>query len=272
MTIPSDLGRFESLISIISHLRSPQGCPWDRKQTHRSLREHLLEETYEVLEALDEGSKEKLCVELGDLLMQIVMHAQLADEAGDFSIGDVVAGINRKLISRHPHVFGSNPSLKDQADQGPSTLTAEEVLVRWEELKKQERHGQGGLLSSVPRVLPALAYSQSVQERVARVGFDWPEDRGVLEKLAEEVAEFKEAATPENRAAEFGDILFTLANYARRQGIDLETALREANAKFCRRFSHLEELADKQGLELARLTLDEMNRLWNEVKQNEPAP
>ncbi|MCL2149733.1 MAG: nucleoside triphosphate pyrophosphohydrolase [Dehalococcoidia bacterium] len=264
MTIPPDLSRFDSLVDIIAHLRGPQGCPWDRQQTHRSLREHLLEEAYEVLEALDEEIPKKLCAELGDLLMQIVMNARLAEENGNFTMNDVTAGINRKLISRHPHVFG------EAAVSGAEALTAESVLIRWEELKKKERYGQGGMLDSVPRALPALAYSQSVQERVARVGFDWPDDAGILEKLAEELAEFKTAATPAERAAEFGDLIFTLANYARRQNIDLEAALREANAKFYRRFSRLEELARTRGHELGRLTLDEMNQLWDEVKTGEP--
>lgn len=267
MTIPPDLSRFGALVATIAYLRGQNGCPWDRKQTHRSLREHLLEECYEVLAALDEEDKEKLCAELGDLLMQIVMHARLAEEADDFTISDVITGINQKLISRHPHVFGKNKNATDQTN--PEDLTAEDVLVRWEDLKKKERRGQSGMLDSVPRELPALAYSQSVQERVARVGFDWPDDTGVLEKLTEEISEFQTADTPTERAVEFGDILFTLANYARRQGIDLEAALREANAKFYRRFSHLEKLAYARGLELTRLTLGEMDNLWEDVKKDE---
>ncbi len=269
MTIPSDLSRFETLIHIIAYLRSPEGCPWDRQQTHQSLREHLLEETYEVLKALDDESKEDLCAELGDLLMQIVMHACLAEEAGDFTMGDVTAGINKKLISRHPHVFGQSSAMTDTLGQKPVSLTANGVLVRWEELKKKERRGQGGILDGVPQVLPALAYSLSVQERAARVGFDWPDDAGVLEKLAEEIAEFKAAASPAERAAEFGDILFTLVNYARRQNIDPEAALREANTKFYRRFSRLEELVRVHGHELSQLTLDEMNEFWDEVKKDD---
>jgi len=253
--IPEDLHCFESLVGIIAYLRSPQGCPWDRKQSHQSLREHLLEETYEVLEALDEENGNKLGAELGDLLMQIVMHAQLAAEAGDFNIGDVIDGINRKLIIRHPHVFE-----KGQAK------TAEDVLMHWEELKKKERLGEGSMLDGVPKALPALAYSLSVQDRVARVGFDWPTDEGVLDKMVEEIAEFKAGAVPEEKATEFGDILFTLVNYARRQGIDPEAALREANSKFYRRFSCLEELARRRGLELGKMTLDELNLLWDEAK------
>jgi tetrapyrrole methylase family protein/MazG family protein len=247
------------LVEIIAYLRSPSGCPWDRKQTHLSLREHLLEETYEVLEALDAGESAKLCGELGDLLMQIVMHAELAEESGTFNINDVIEGINRKLIRRHPHVFG----------QGEAK-TAEDVLARWEELKKKERKGTGSMLDGVPKSLPALAYCQSVQDRVARVGFDWPTDAGVLEKLTEEIAEFKAGVTPSEKEVEFGDILFTLANFARRHGIDLETALREANTKFYGRFARLEELARERGLDLAKMTLDEQNALWDKVKKTGP--
>jgi len=256
MEIPKDLKRFDSLVEIIAYLRSPQGCPWDKKQTHSSLREHLLEESYEVLEALDEANPEKLCAELGDLLLQIVLHAQVAQEAGEFEIGDVVQDINKKLLYRHPHVFGS-ACAKD----------ADEVLVHWEELKKKERKEDAGMLDGVPGALPSLAYSQSVQDRVARVGFDWPTDEGVLDKLGEEIGEFKREETQERKSAEFGDILFTLANYARRQGIDLESSLREANHKFYHRFAHMEKLCRERKLDLSKMTLDEQNVLWNEAKK-----
>ena len=260
MTIPQDLRRFDSLVELIRLLRGPEGCPWDRKQTHASLREHLLEETYEVLEALDEEDLANLPVELGDLLMQIVFHAQLAAEAGRFDIGTVIEGIARKLISRHPHVFAGR-RVKDST----------QVLANWEELKQAERHEQGSMLDGVPKILPALSYSQSVQDRVARVGFDWPDDAGVLDKLTEEVAEFQAASDRSSREREFGDILFTLANYARRQGIDLESALRTANQKFYRRFSAMEELARGRGLNLAGMSNEEQNRLWVEVKSAESA-
>ena len=256
MEIPKDLKRFDSLVEIIAYLRGPQGCPWDKKQTHASLREHLLEESYEVLEALDEANTEKLCAELGDLLLQIVLHAQVAKEAGEFDINDVAEGINKKLLYRHPHVFGST-SAKD----------VDEVLVHWEELKKKERKEDAGMLEGVPKALPSLAYSQSVQDRVARVGFDWPSEEGVLDKLAEEITEFKQAATLKEKSDEFGDILFTLANYARRQGIDLESSLREANHKFYRRFAHMEKLCRERKLDLSKMTLDEQNRLWDEAKK-----
>jgi tetrapyrrole methylase family protein/MazG family protein len=256
MEIPKDLKRFDSLIEIITYLRGSQGCPWDKKQTHASLREHLLEESYEVLEALDEANTEKLCAELGDLLLQIVLHAQVAKEAGEFDMGDVAESINKKLLYRHPHVFGS-----------ACAKNADEVLVHWEKLKKKERKEDTGMLDGVPRALPSLAYSQSVQDRVARVGFDWPSDDGVIEKLAEEISEFKQSTTQQEKSDEFGDILFTLANYARRQGIDLESALREANHKFYRRFTHMERLCRERKLDLFKMTLDEQNKLWNEVKK-----
>ena len=253
-----DLTQFESLVGLISQLRGVGGCPWDRQQTHSSLREHLLEETYEVLEALDREDTTELCSELGDLLMQIVFHAEIARENGDFEIGDVIEAINRKLIRRHPHVFGDGDA-----------KNAAEVLVKWEELKKGERLPESGMLDGIPKHLPALAYSQSVQDRAARVGFDWPDDAGVLEKLGEEVAEFHRAANPDQRSEEFGDILFTLANFARRRGIDLEAALRQANAKFYRRFSGMEKMARTRGLNLADLPLSDQDGLWEEIKGSE---
>jgi tetrapyrrole methylase family protein/MazG family protein len=255
MDTPQELRQFDSLVQIIASLRGVEGCPWDRKQTHESLREHLLEESYEVLEALDDVDHTKLCSELGDLLLQIVLHAQVGKEASEFEISDVIESINRKLIYRHPHVFGSDIA-KD----------ADEVLIRWEGLKKKERKEEEGMLDGVPNVLPALAYSQSVQDRVARVGFDWPNDEGVLDKLSEEIAEIKESATPHEREVEFGDVLFTLANYARRQNIDLESALRESNRKFFRRFSYMEKLCRERKLDLSCMTLEEQNKLWNEAK------
>ena len=258
MNKPDNLNSFQVLINIIAELRGPQGCPWDRKQTHLTLREHLLEETYEVLEALDNNDYTELKAELGDLLMQVEMHSQLACEEGKFNICDVIESINAKLIRRHPHVFGT-----------AKPRTAEEVLVHWEQIKRNERPDQAGMLEGVPKSLPALSYSQSIQDRVARVGFDWPEDSGVLEKIVEEVQEFKTSSTDEEKEVEFGDILFTLANFARRQGIDLESALRTANAKFYRRFSSLEEIAKKRGIDISKLTLNEMNQLWDEIKAEE---
>ncbi|MCL2679790.1 MAG: nucleoside triphosphate pyrophosphohydrolase [Dehalococcoidia bacterium] len=258
--IPQDLRRFDSLVQIMAVLRGPEGCPWDREQTHESLRDSLLEESYEALEALDAGDKGELKAELGDLLLQVVMHARLGQESGDFDIGDVVEGVSRKLIYRHPHVFGD-----DDAEN------ADAVLARWEGLKKKERGDERGMLDGVPKSLPALSYAQSVQERVARVGFDWQNDEGVIEKLTEEIAEFRQAASQKEKEREFGDVLFTLVNYARRQGIDPESALRTANHKFYTRFAHMEKLCRRRGLDMAKMTLDEQNKLWDEAKKETSA-
>ncbi len=255
MSLPQNLNRFATLIDIIARLRAPDGCPWDRKQTHSSLRENLLEECYEALEALDEGDSGKLCDELGDLLMQVVLHTQIATEAGEFELGDVLTSINTKLIHRHPHIFGST-KVKD----------VEEVRHNWEMLKQEEREAGTSILASVPQQMPALSYSQDIQRRVAQVGFDWENIDGIIDKLTEEVNEFKQTESQEQRAQEFGDLLFTLVNVARRLGVDSEAALREANRKFYRRFSYMEEVCRKRGLNLAEISFDEQNALWEEAK------
>jgi tetrapyrrole methylase family protein/MazG family protein len=256
LTQPENLKRFDALVEIIATLRAPDGCPWDRKQTHASLRENLLSECYEVLEALDEGDTEKLRAELGDLLMQIVLQAQIAREAGEFELGEVIEGINKKLIHRHPHVFGAK-KVRD----------AEEVIHNWEELKKEEREEGVSMLESVPKEMPALGYAHEVQRRAAWVGFDWEDVEGIIDKLAEEVGEFQRAETQEEKAAEFGDLLFTLANIALRMGIDAESALRETNKRFYKRFSYMEELCRKRGLNFTELSFDEKNKLWAEAKK-----
>ncbi len=256
MPLPGDLSQFATLVNIIARLRAPDGCPWDRKQTHASLRENLLEECYEALEALDEADSGKLCAELGDLLMQIVLHARIAAEAGEFELADVLSGINAKLIHRHPHIFGSR-KVKD----------AEEVALNWEVLKQEEREADTSILASVPKQMPALGYSQEVQRRVAQVGFDWEDINGIVDKLAEEVGELKQAESQERRAQEFGDLLFTLGNMARRLGVDLEAALREANRRFYRRFTYMEEVCRQRGLNLGELSFDEQNALWEEAKK-----
>jgi len=256
LSLPEDLSQFDALVDIIARLRAPDGCPWDRKQTHASLRENLLEECYEVLEALDSGDSRKLCNELGDLLMQIVLHVQIATEAGEFELGDVVRGINNKLIHRHPHIFGAK-KVKD----------AEEVALNWEALKQEEREPGVSILDSVPRQMPALGNSQAIQRRVAQVGFDWEDVDGVIDKLAEEVSELKEAESQELREREFGDLLFTLVNIARRLGVDSEAALREANQRFSRRFNYMEEVCRQRGVNFAELSFDEQNALWEEAKE-----
>jgi tetrapyrrole methylase family protein / MazG family protein len=254
LTSSDDLGQFSTLVKIIARLRAHDGCPWDRKQTHRSLREFVLEECYEVLTALDEEDSTKLCGELGDLLLQIVLQAQIAHEAGEFELSDVLTGINTKLIRRHPHIFGDTIA-----------KNAEEVAHNWELIKQEER-GNTSILSSVSKSMPALAYSQEIQRRVAGVGFDWKDEAGVIDKLVEEVREFKETQTQDQRVEEFGDMLFTLANIARRMKIDLEAALREANSKFYRRFTLMEDLCRQRGKLFTNLSFDEQNALWEEAK------
>jgi len=256
LSLPENFSQFDTLVDIIARLRGPDGCPWDREQTHASLREALLEECYEVLETLDEGDAGKLREELGDLLMQVVLHAQIAAEAREFELGDVIRNINTKLIQRHPHVFGSL-KVKD----------ADEVLMNWEALKKKERGSDASMLANVPKQLPALSYSQDVQGRVAQAGFDWEDIEGVIDKLVEEVGEFKQADSQEKRAREFGDLFFTLVNIARRMGIDAESALRETNKRFYRRFSYMEEVCRQRGVNFGDLSFEEQNALWEEAKK-----
>jgi len=216
----------------------------------------LIEECYEVLQALEEAAPQKLCDELGDLLLQIMLHAQIAAEDGEFEIEDVVRGISNKLIHRHPHVFGDD-RVKD----------ATEVELNWEALKQEERQEGDSLLSSVPKPMPALAYSQSIQRRVAGVGFDWVKVAEIIDKVAEEVAEIKQSPDQQERAKEFGDLLFTLVNIARRLNIDSEMALRSANQRFHQRFSYMEEVCRQRGVDIGSLSLDEQNALWEEAKQ-----
>jgi tetrapyrrole methylase family protein/MazG family protein len=252
---------FESFQETVAHLRAPEGCPWDKEQTHRSLRPHLLEEAFETLQALDEEDADELREELGDLLLQIVLHAQIATEAGTFTMAEAIASINDKIIRRHPHVFG-NLELQD----------VDQVLHNWEALKAGERDGEehaGGLMEGVPKTLPALAQAWEMQSRAARVGFDWPEVEGVLDKLSEEIEEVREAQDPRARESEIGDLLFALVNYARWLGLDPESALREANTRFRRRFASIEAEAYKSGRTLTEMTLEEMEALWQMAKGKE---
>ncbi|MCC6383101.1 MAG: nucleoside triphosphate pyrophosphohydrolase, partial [Dehalococcoidia bacterium] len=213
----ADVRRFDGLWAIVERLHAPEGCPWDREQTHASLRPHLLEESYEALEAIDSGDPARLAEELGDVLLQVLMHAAVAQREGTFGLADVVEQIARKLVRRHPHVFGETEA-----------RNAEEVYRNWEALKQAEKP-RSSVLEGVPASLPALAASQSIQGRARRVGFDWPDVEGPLEKLREEVEEFARADGAEAREDEFGDILFVLANVAQRLGVDAEQALRRAN-------------------------------------------
>lgn len=251
---------FEAFQEVVARLRAPDGCPWDREQTHASLRPHLLEEAYEVLAALDSGEVAKMMEEFGDLLLQIVLHAQIASEEGEFGMADVLSNIRAKIIRRHPHVFGDV-----QVD------SVRQVLQNWESLKETERRDDPkrdkGLLDGVPLALPALAQAQEYQERAARVGFDWPTMEGVLEKIAEEVEEIKAAREDERLAAEIGDLLFALVNLVRWKKVDAESALRGANQRFRARFAFIEAGARLQGKRLQDLTLEEMEALWQEAKQ-----
>ncbi len=251
---------FEAFQEIVAHLRAPDGCPWDREQTHASLRPHLLEESYEALAALDSGDPLKMQEEFGDLLLQIVLNAQIAAEEGDFTMADVLKGIHDKIVRRHPHVFGD---LKVDGVSG--------VLKNWEKLKEAERADNGepekGLLDGVPLALPALTQAQEYQARAARVGFDWPEIGGVLEKIAEEIEEVRRASNREELSAELGDLLFALVNLARWKKVDAESALRETNVRFKRRFAHIEQTARKRNVKLSEMTLEEMESLWQEAKR-----
>jgi tetrapyrrole methylase family protein/MazG family protein len=256
LSSPENLHKFDTLVDIIARLRAPDGCPWDKEQTHQSLRENLLSETYEVLEALDDGDKEKLSEELGDLLLQIVLHAQIAKDDGEFQIDDVIKSITTKIIRRHPHIFG-NRKVKDSA----------EVMHNWEELKKEEREKGVSILESVPKEMPALAYAYEISRRAVRVGFEWENIEGVLDKLVEEIKEIKETRNHKDKEQEFGDLLFTLVNVARWEGIDAETALREANRKFFKRFAHMEELCRQQKIDFTKLSFKEKDDLWEEAKK-----
>jgi tetrapyrrole methylase family protein/MazG family protein len=258
LSLPEDLSKFDALVAIIARLRAPDGCPWDKEQTHQTLRGNLLSESYEVLEALDEGEASKLSEELGDLLLQIVLHAQIAKDNDEFEIGDVIKSITTKIIRRHPHIFGSR-KVKD----------AEEVMHNWEVLKKEEREEGKSMLEGVPKNMPALAYAHEIQRRVARVGFDWPDIDGVVEKLEEEIQEIRDAKNLEEKAQEYGDLLFTLANIIRREGVDPETALREANQRFYKRFAYMEDLCRQRGLSMDKLSFKEQNALWDEAKKHE---
>ncbi len=246
---------FGQLLDIIARLRAPDGCPWDRQQTHLSLKPNLLEECYEALEAIDEADDRKLCEELGDILMQLALHSQIGHEDGRFSMEDVLRSINTKLVRRHPHVFG------DARVSG-----AADVVANWEAIKREEK-GTSSVLDGLPRGMPALAYSQAMQRRAARVGFDWKEIEGAIDKLAEEVRELRESTTHDERVREFGDMLFALVNVARWLSVESEEALVLASRRFSRRFRHMEEACDRQGVALASLSLEEQDRLWEQAKK-----
>ncbi len=255
-TVP---GSFAAFQETIAHLRAPGGCPWDAKQTHQSLRRTLLEETYEVLEALDTNDPDAMREEFGDLLLQIVLHSQIAVDEGEWQMADVIADINAKIIRRHPHVWGSR-----------TVNGTGQVMANWEAIKKKERQDNGqedvSLLNGVPKAMPALYQAFRYQERAARVGFDWDDIKPVIEKVHEEFAEAQNADSPEALEAEVGDLFFALVNWSRWLNIPPESALREANARFYRRFTHIERAAAAQGRDIKDMSPDEMDVLWEEAK------
>jgi len=256
-------GDIKTFLELIAHLRAPEGCPWDRKQTHESLRTNLLEETYEVLEAIDTNSPEALKEELGDLLLQIVLHAQISRESGDFTFNQVVNDVHLKIKHRHPHVFAQ------EVVEGVSG-----VMRNWEKIKEEERAEKptkngDSILASIPGQLPALSIAQKYQERASRVGFDWDDISPVFEKIVEEIEEVKKADPENGLEDELGDLLFAVVNLVRWSGFDAENALRLTNKKFRRRFNFIEKKISESGRSIAGVSLSEMDALWNTAKRGE---
>ncbi|MGH2428080.1 MAG: nucleoside triphosphate pyrophosphohydrolase [Candidatus Limnocylindria bacterium] len=248
------------MAAISARLRAPDGCPWDRRQTHLTLRPYLLEEAYETVEAIEHGTPADLAEELGDLLLQVILHAQFAAEEGDFDLTDVYRSIAGKIVRRHPHVFGE-----------VEVSGVEQVLANWETIKATERadagESQRGPFAGVARALPALAASREVQERASALGWDWEAIEGVWDKVGEELAELRAADAPEDRLHEMGDLLFALVNLGRWMKLDPEEALRAANRRWLERYERVEALATTRGIDLAALSLAEKDLLWDEVKR-----
>jgi tetrapyrrole methylase family protein / MazG family protein len=268
---------FENLVELQIRLLAPNGCPWDREQTHESLRTYLIEEAYEVLDALESGDPDKFAEELGDLLLQIIFHSQLASDAGRFNVGDVIERVHTKMVRRHPHVFGT-----DKAD------SAADVLKNWEQLKAEERRQDraargltdadapgeksASLLSGIPRTLPAVMEAYQLTRRASRVGFDWPNIAGVLEKLREEIQELEAEIANGNAVkieSEAGDLLFSVVNVVRFLKLDPEIALKKANRKFIERFRDMETNAASTGKKLAELNATDLDALWNAAKEKQ---
>ena len=263
---PTTHPEFDRLVRTMWRLRQPDGCPWDREQTHRSITKHMVEEAYEAVEAIEANDAAHLVEELGDVLEQVVLHAQIAADEGAFTIDDVVHGLNEKLVRRHPHVFGEHAAAGDGG----------EVRDIWDDVKAAERAAAGekdaepGLLDSVPRSLPALMQAQKISKRAAKAGFEWETVDDIWRKVAEERAEFdSEAPGSDARALEFGDLLFALVNVARREGIDAEEALAASNRKFRARWSRMEELARGECVHLEEQDTVRLNELWDRAKAEE---
>ncbi|TLM78281.1 MAG: nucleoside triphosphate pyrophosphohydrolase [Actinobacteria bacterium] len=267
---PAPAGGFEEFVAIVARLRAPDGCPWDRAQTHATLRTHMLEEAYEAVAAIDEGDHAHLADELGDVLLQVVLHAQIAADEGAFTIGDVTAGISEKIRRRHPHIFGDAVA-----------ATPEEVMHRWDAIKAGERANaaageadapgapaaEPSALDGVTPTLPALMYAQKISRRAVAVGFEWEDLDGVWTKVHEEIDELKatEPGSPE-AAHEVGDLLFTVVNLARKQGLDAETCLREACERFSARFRDMERRAREDGVTLQGMHIEDMEGRWQAAK------
>lgn len=251
---------FERLVQIMARLRAPGGCPWDREQNFDTIKRYLLEETYEVMDAIDARDFEGLAEELGDLMLQPVFFAQMASEEGRFNIADSLTAINDKLVRRHPHVFADGDA-----------KTSDDVLRRWDEIKAEEKPRPKGLLAGVPRSVPALVEAKQIAAKAAGAGFDWPNIEQVFDQLREELDELHEARTesqPERLQDEIGDLLFVIVNLARFLKVDPEQALRGTNAKFRRRFAHVEEGIEASGKTLREATMEEMESLWQDAKRH----
>lgn len=254
---------FSQLRHIIAELRGPNGCPWDKKQTHESLRKYLLEESYELIEAINEGDIDHIIEELGDVLLQVMLHSQIGVDEGYFSIDDVIEGISDKMIRRHPHVFG-----EEQAE------SVDDVMKHWQNAKKKEaKEEKNSILDGINQELPHLMQAYELQKKAAKVGFDWPDTDGAWEKVKEEILEFQkeieEATNKEKIESEFGDVLFSLVNIARFYKVDPELAIFQTNKKFIKRFSYIEEKVKETGKEWSQLSLDELDGYWNEAKEKQ---
>jgi tetrapyrrole methylase family protein/MazG family protein len=249
---------FTGLWKIVRTLRAPGGCPWDRVQTHQTLRHFLLEEASEAIEALDESDLSKLREELGDVLFQVLIHAAIAEEQHEFKMGDVIEGIAAKLVRRHPHVFGESDA-----------STPDAVIEQWEDLKRRERNG-GSALTGIPATLPALSQAQTIQRRAGKAGFEWESEEQAWEAFQEEIDELKAAKTPEERADEAGDALFALVNLIRYMDVDAEEALRGTCRGFSTLFRNLEEMADERSLDLRETDIETKVAMWEEAKQRRP--
>jgi len=249
----------DRLSKIVAKLRSPSGCPWDREQTHQSLKPHLVEECYELIDAIDAGDDTELKEELGDLLLQVVLHSQMAAEENRFTLDDVANVVADKLVHRHPHVFGK-----------VRLPNSEAVLNQWDKIKRAEKIERSSALDGIPKGLPALTRAQKIQGKAARIGFDWNDAVGTIEKIREELREIETA--PESRLEEeIGDLLFAVVNFARKKNLDAEQTLNLATTKFVNRFREMEQLAKERGLEIGSLNLEKMDELWESIKGAAPS-